>query len=130
MQAIDDSECRDLHKTEFKDSLDMDRDEKINSKNVSWTSAHVCPACGVAIDLAFLDMGAVITGILTCPNCDWSGRIYTEPTCPGHHPKQRPQKVYLETIHPRKQNVQNDEMKMLLLRKIKPFFASGCCRHR
>jgi Sigma-70 region 2 len=46
-----------------------------DSLNESWESAHVCPSCEYVIPLADLDMGAVTTGIVSCPRCDWSGRI-------------------------------------------------------
>jgi ribosomal protein L37AE/L43A len=40
-----------------------------------WESVHVCPNCGHVINLAELDLRAITTGIVTCPNCDWSGQI-------------------------------------------------------
>ena len=53
----------------------MDSDRNVIEHGRSWKSVHVCPNCGLAIDLAELDMTAVTTGILTCPRCEWSGRI-------------------------------------------------------
>jgi hypothetical protein len=53
----------------------MDSDHNVTQRGRSWESVHVCPNCDLAIDLAELDMTAVTTGILTCPRCDWSGRI-------------------------------------------------------
>lgn len=41
----------------------------------SWESAHVCPNCGQIINLADLDLRAITTGIVSCPNCSWSGQI-------------------------------------------------------
>ncbi len=41
----------------------------------SWESVHVCPNCGHVINLAELDLRAITTGIVSCPNCDWSGQI-------------------------------------------------------
>ncbi|AXC12279.1 hypothetical protein ACPOL_2977 [Acidisarcina polymorpha] len=38
-------------------------------------SVHVCPNCGLIINLAELDLRAITTGIVSCPNCDWSGQI-------------------------------------------------------
>lgn len=40
-----------------------------------WESVHVCPKCGYALNLAAIDLGAITTGIVDCPNCDWSGAI-------------------------------------------------------
>jgi hypothetical protein len=44
----------------------------------AWESAHVCPKCDFAIALSTLEMGAVTTGLVTCPRCDWEGRIEIE----------------------------------------------------
>jgi|HubBroStandDraft_5_1064220.scaffolds.fasta_scaffold474772_1 hypothetical protein len=40
-----------------------------------WESAHICPKCGFVIALSTLDLGAVTTGIVECPRCEWAGRI-------------------------------------------------------
>lgn len=40
-----------------------------------WDSVHKCPQCGHAIKLSEIDLKAVTTGIVVCPNCDWSGQI-------------------------------------------------------
>lgn len=40
-----------------------------------WESAHVCPNCGHILNLAEIDMRAITTGIVSCPKCDWSGKI-------------------------------------------------------
>jgi hypothetical protein len=53
----------------------MDSDQNVIEGGRSWKSVHVCPNCDLVIDLAELDMTEVTTGILTCPSCDWSGRI-------------------------------------------------------
>jgi predicted RNA-binding Zn-ribbon protein involved in translation (DUF1610 family) len=38
-------------------------------------SAHVCPKCGARILLEEMGLRETTTGILTCPKCDWSGKI-------------------------------------------------------
>ena len=41
----------------------------------SWESVHVCPNCGYVINLADIDLRAITTGIVSCPRCDWAGKI-------------------------------------------------------
>jgi hypothetical protein len=53
--------------------MKSDAEDEIVRPN--WESVHVCPGCGHVINLADLDMRAIITGIVTCPGCDWSGQI-------------------------------------------------------
>jgi transcription elongation factor Elf1 len=53
----------------------MTDSEDIRGEPPSWESVHVCPNCGRVINLAELDLIAITTGIVTCPNCDWSGQI-------------------------------------------------------
>ena len=48
------------------------------SREKRWISAHMCPKCGLIIDLANIDFKAITTGMLTCPRCDWSGPIGIE----------------------------------------------------
>lgn len=38
-------------------------------------NAHVCPKCGTPILIENLGLREATTGILTCPKCDWSGKI-------------------------------------------------------
>jgi predicted RNA-binding Zn-ribbon protein involved in translation (DUF1610 family) len=40
-----------------------------------WDSAHKCPQCGHVLKLADIDLKAATTGIVVCPNCNWSGPI-------------------------------------------------------
>ena len=40
-----------------------------------WESVHVCPKCGHLLNLAEIDLRAITTGIVSCPNCNWSGPI-------------------------------------------------------
>lgn len=44
----------------------------------TWESVHVCPQCGYTMNLAVLDLKAITTGLVDCPQCDWSGRIVIE----------------------------------------------------
>ena len=46
--------------------------ENLNSQ---WESVHKCPKCGNFMKLDDIDLKAVTTGIVTCTNCDWTGRI-------------------------------------------------------
>lgn len=46
--------------------------------NGSWRSVHSCPRCGHIVDLAEIDLRAVATGIIRCPNCDYSGPVTIE----------------------------------------------------
>jgi hypothetical protein len=41
-------------------------------------SAHVCPECGLSIELKDIGLTEVTTGLITCPKCDWSGQIEIE----------------------------------------------------
>jgi predicted RNA-binding Zn-ribbon protein involved in translation (DUF1610 family) len=38
-------------------------------------SAHVCPQCGFSTNLRDLGLRGGTTGLVTCPQCDWSGPI-------------------------------------------------------
>ncbi len=40
-----------------------------------WESVHICPKCEHVINLAEIALKAITTGIVSCPNCDWSGPI-------------------------------------------------------
>jgi transcription elongation factor Elf1 len=40
-----------------------------------WDSVHKCPRCGHAFKLGDIDLMAVTTGIVDCPNCGWAGQI-------------------------------------------------------
>ena len=40
-----------------------------------WESAHVCPKCTHILNLAEIDLKTITTGVVSCPNCDWSGPI-------------------------------------------------------
>lgn len=40
-----------------------------------WESVHVCPRCKHIINLSEIDLGAIATGIISCPRCGWSGSI-------------------------------------------------------
>jgi len=48
--------------------------QETNEKK-QWDSAHECPDCGHVINLRDMDLKDVATGIVTCPNCGWSGPV-------------------------------------------------------
>ena len=58
----------------------------------AWESVHVCPNCGQVINLSELDMKAITTGIVTCPNCDWSGQIEIQVV--DQVPRKKPKSVH------------------------------------
>jgi ribosomal protein L37AE/L43A len=43
-----------------------------------WESVHTCPKCSHAINLAAIDLKAITTGIVSCPDCSWSGPIHIQ----------------------------------------------------
>jgi ribosomal protein L37AE/L43A len=43
-----------------------------------WESVHVCPQCGHVIRLKDIGLPETSTGIIACPECDWSGSIEIE----------------------------------------------------
>jgi len=45
------------------------------NKRSHWESVHVCPKCDYVLNLAEIDLNTITTGIVSCPNCDWSGPI-------------------------------------------------------
>ena len=56
-------------------TLKMDAQQRDTSVIKRWDAAHKCPRCCHALRLADFDLKAVTTGIVACPNCDWSGPI-------------------------------------------------------
>ena len=38
-------------------------------------SAHICPQCGLSINLKDIGLREGATGIVTCPKCEWSGPV-------------------------------------------------------
>ena len=40
-----------------------------------WESVHICPNCGEVINLEAINLHEITTGIVSCPRCEWSGRI-------------------------------------------------------
>jgi hypothetical protein len=59
-------------------TLKMDAQQRDTSVIKRWDAAHKCPRCCHALRLADFDLKTVTTGIVTCPNCDWSGPIDIE----------------------------------------------------
>ncbi len=40
-----------------------------------WESVHKCPKCGYMVNLDETDLRVIATGMISCPNCDWSGPV-------------------------------------------------------
>jgi hypothetical protein len=36
---------------------------------------HVCPKCDLVLGPDKIELCSIVTGIITCPKCDWSGPI-------------------------------------------------------
>jgi len=53
--------------------LAIERHNKDESRQME--SAHVCPQCGTPILIENIGLREMTTGIITCPKCDWSGKI-------------------------------------------------------
>lgn len=43
--------------------------------SVRLESVHMCPKCGHSLNLEKIDLKAITTGIVECPNCGLSGPI-------------------------------------------------------
>lgn len=53
----------------------MEAQQPNKDENRFKASAHVCPRCGFSIKLRDLGLREGATGLVTCPQCDWSGPI-------------------------------------------------------
>jgi hypothetical protein len=53
----------------------MDAERERAAGRRTWVSVHECAQCHQVVDLAALDLGAVTSGIATCPYCEWAGKI-------------------------------------------------------
>lgn len=40
-----------------------------------WESVHVCPQCRFVINLKDLGLKGGATGVVICPQCEWSGPV-------------------------------------------------------
>lgn len=45
------------------------------SEKKHWESVHICPKCEHILNLAEIDLKTITTGIVSCPNCEWTGPI-------------------------------------------------------
>ena len=43
-----------------------------------WESVNQCPKCGHPVNLGEIDLRAISTGMIVCPNCEWSGPVHIE----------------------------------------------------
>jgi predicted RNA-binding Zn-ribbon protein involved in translation (DUF1610 family) len=43
-----------------------------------WESVHQCPKCGHTVKLGEIDLRVIATGMIACPNCEWSGPVRIE----------------------------------------------------
>jgi hypothetical protein len=41
-----------------------------------WESIHQCPTCGPLVNLGEIDPRAIYTGMIACPNCEWSVPVH------------------------------------------------------
>lgn len=48
---------------------------KQTDRSKLWVSVHQCPNCHHSVDLGALDLGSVTSGVVSCPKCEWAGRI-------------------------------------------------------
>jgi hypothetical protein len=53
----------------------MKPNDPSRNEEKNWESVHICPNCEQVINLADIDLRAITTGIVSCPRCDWAGRI-------------------------------------------------------
>ena len=53
--------------------MDADKHDKGEAKE--WQSAHVCPQCGHAVALKDIGLMERSMGLITCPQCNWSGPV-------------------------------------------------------
>lgn len=45
------------------------------TENARWESVHICTGCGHALNLEEMDLRAVTTGFVECPNCHFEEPI-------------------------------------------------------
>jgi predicted RNA-binding Zn-ribbon protein involved in translation (DUF1610 family) len=45
------------------------------SANGRWEHVHQCPQCRHIVRAEQIPRPAIISGVMTCPNCEWSGPI-------------------------------------------------------
>jgi predicted RNA-binding Zn-ribbon protein involved in translation (DUF1610 family) len=43
--------------------------------NGKWEHVHQCPQCGHVVRAEEIPRQAIVTGVMTCPKCEWSGPI-------------------------------------------------------
>jgi hypothetical protein len=51
---------------------------KDQERRLPKVSAHVCPLCGFSVNLKDIGLKGGATGLVTCPNRDWSGPVTIE----------------------------------------------------
>jgi predicted RNA-binding Zn-ribbon protein involved in translation (DUF1610 family) len=49
-----------------------------NTNERKWDSVHICPKCGHVVKLSEFDLRVISTGMIACPNCEWSGPVHIE----------------------------------------------------
>ena len=44
-------------------------------RNRKWEHVHQCPQCGHIVKAEAIPRASIVTGVMTCPSCEWSGPI-------------------------------------------------------
>jgi predicted RNA-binding Zn-ribbon protein involved in translation (DUF1610 family) len=53
----------------------MTSDPRHAERNRKWEHVHQCPQCAHIVKAEDIPRPAIISGVMTCPNCEWSGPI-------------------------------------------------------
>jgi hypothetical protein len=54
------------------------RSRQEDSGAMQWESVHECLKCGHVVKLGEIDLRVISTGMIACPNCEWSGPVRIE----------------------------------------------------
>lgn len=53
----------------------MTKKDSQTENGATWESVHICPNCEYVINLADMDLRTITTGIVSCPRCEWAGKV-------------------------------------------------------
>jgi predicted RNA-binding Zn-ribbon protein involved in translation (DUF1610 family) len=48
---------------------------ELNNERGPWESVHICPKCGLSVNLSQIDLRTITTGIVECSRCEWVGPV-------------------------------------------------------